>query len=116
MCGSGCSVPPGWPGVVGSASRMSVRGRESLPDVQEWSGVLPGCAGVVVLSLPDVQEWSGVPPGYPGVVGSASWMSVSGREALPDVGEWLRGPPEFTGVVGRPSGFCGSGREALTDV
>ena len=29
--------PPGCPGVVGSLSRMSKSGRETFPDVWEWS-------------------------------------------------------------------------------
>ena len=38
-------------------------------------------------SLPDVLEWSGGPPGCPGVVGKTSRMSGSGREILLDVRE-----------------------------
>ena len=29
------------------ACRMSVSGQEALPDIREWSGVPPGCPGVV---------------------------------------------------------------------
>ena len=36
-------------------------------------------------TLPDVQEWSVGPPGCPGVVGSPSRMTWSGREAIPNV-------------------------------
>ena len=39
--------PPGYPGVVGSPSRMSGSGREALPNVWEWLGGPPGCPGVV---------------------------------------------------------------------
>ena len=39
-------------------------------------------------TLPDVQEWSGGPPESSGVVAKLSRMSGSGREALPDVWEW----------------------------
>ena len=63
---------------------MSGSGREVLPDVQEWSRILP-----------DVRECSGGPPVCPVVVGRSSRMSESGREpsqmsgsgqdALPDV-------------------------------
>ena len=55
---------PGYPGVVGSPSRMSGSDRETLLD--DW-------------------EWSGGPTGCPGVVGKPSRMSGSGRDALPDV-------------------------------
>ena len=44
-------------------------------------------------SLPDIREWSGVPPGYSGVVGRSSWISRSGWEAIPDVWEWTGDPP-----------------------
>ena len=53
---------------------MSGSGRESLEDVREWSGGLPGCPGVVHR-----------PQGCPGVVRRRSRMSVTGRETLPDV-------------------------------
>ena len=67
---------------------MSGSGREALPDIQEWSGGLPGCPEVV--GKPSrmsgcVQKWSGGPPGCPGVGGKFSGMSGSGRETLPDV-------------------------------
>ena len=39
-------------------------------------------------SIPDVQQWSGDPSGCPVVVGRLSWMSGSCREALPYVREW----------------------------
>ena len=50
---------------------------ESLPDVRDWSEVFS-----------DVWEWSGVLPGCPGVIGRPLWMSKGGREALPDDWEW----------------------------
>ena len=69
-------------------TRMSVCGQEALPDVLGWSGVPPGCPGVVGMPflmsgcsrkvLPDIQEWSGVPPGCPGLVGMPSRRTVSG--------------------------------------
>ena len=39
-------------------------------------------------SLRDVQEWSGVPLKSPVVVGMPYCMSGNCREALPDVQEW----------------------------
>ena len=38
-------------------------------------------------ALRDVREWSGVPPGCPGVVAWTYRMSGSGQEDLPDVRE-----------------------------
>ena len=66
---------------------MCRRGREALPDVQEWSGGHLGC---------------------PGVVGWPSRMSRSGWEALLDVQQLQGGPPVCPGVVGRPSQMSGS--------
>ena len=40
-------------------------------------------------SLPDVWEWSGGPPEYPGVVGKTFRMSGSGQKILPDIQVWL---------------------------
>ena len=40
-------------------------------------------------SLPDVREWSGVPLGYSGVVVRPSWLSGSGWATLTDVQEPL---------------------------
>ena len=60
---------------------MSGIGRETLPVVPEgWE------------ALQDVQEWSGVSPGCPDVVGRRSRMSGSGRKALLDVRKWWGGP------------------------
>ena len=85
------------------SSRMSESGRETYPDIREWSGCPPGC---------------------PAVVGRPSWMSLRGgrpfrmsgscrvtlpdvREALPVVREWSGDPSECSGVVGKPSQMCG---------
>ena len=75
---------------------MSGNGRESLPDVREWSGGPHGCPGVARSgreaipddgsgpeSLPDVREWSRDPSGCPGEV----------IKTFPDVWEWSGGPP-----------------------
>ena len=66
MFGSGREALPENPRVVGGPNQMSRKhclmsgsGRETLPDVWEWSGDPPGC---------------------PGVVGRPSQMSGSGRE------------------------------------
>ena len=64
-------------------------------------------------SLPDVQEMSGVPHGCLGVVMRPSWMSGCGPESLLEVRE---APGEIPGVVGRPFRMYGSGRETLPDV
>ena len=40
-------------------------------------------------ALPDVREWSGVPPGCPGVVVRPSRLFGSGRATLTDVRETL---------------------------
>ena len=45
-------------------------------------------------SLPDVREWSGGPPVCPGNVGTPSQMSGSGRESFPDVRVWSGGPSD----------------------
>ena len=79
---------------------MSGSGREALPDVQEWLGGPPKCAGVVVRPSR--------------VVGRPSWMSESGWDAFLVVWEWSGGPPGCPGVVWKPSRMSGSGREALT--
>ena len=84
---------------------MSVSGRETLPNVWEWSEGAPRCLGVV-----------GRPSEICGSGRGPSRMFGSGREALSEVREWSRVPPESLVVVGRPSGICGSGREALLDV
>ena len=56
-------------------------GREALPDVLEWSGVVRSGRE----DLPNVREWSGGPPECPGVVRRPSRRSGSVREAIPDV-------------------------------
>ena len=93
---------------------MSGSGQVVLPVVREWSGVLPGCPGVV-----------GSPPECPGVFGRHSRMSLvverpyrlfgSVREAVPYVREWSRGPPGCPGVVDRPRDVM-EWREALSYV
>ena len=62
-------VPPEYPGVVGSSSRMSGSGREAFLDTREWS-----------VGLPDIWELSGSPHECPGVVGRPYRMSESDRE------------------------------------
>ena len=76
----------------GSGRDALTGGREAFPGVREWSGVPPGCLGMVVRpsrmygsgreALLDVLEWSGVPHGWSG---GPSWVSSRGREALPHV-------------------------------
>ena len=84
---------------------MSGSGRETLWDVQEWSGSSQGFAGVV--GKTSRMSGSGRMP---------SRMSEIGREALPDVMECSEGPPGYPGGFRRPSEICGSGRDALLDV
>ena len=66
-------------------AQMSGSGREAVPDVQEWLGGPPKCAGVVVRP-----SW---------VVGRPSWKFESGWDAFPVVREWSGGPPGCPGVV-----------------
>ena len=84
---------------------MSGNGQETLPDVWEWSGDLPGCPGV--FERPSMISESGQ---------EALLISGSGRESLPDVWEWSGGPPGCTGLVGRPSRMIGSDRETIPNV
>ena len=112
-------VPPGRSGgqlgvlgIVGTPSRMSLRG-----------GRLFWMSGSCQEALPVVREWSGSPLECPVVVGRPSWMSGSCRvslldvrEALPVVREWPVGPPKCPKVVGRPSRMSRNGWEALSDV
>ena len=81
-------------------------------------------------TLPDVWEWSVRPPECLHGVGRPSRMSGSGREGLQDVQEWSRGPPGCPGVVlilsrmfgrtsrmyGKTSRMSGSGPDTLPDV
>ena len=53
---------------------MSGSGRDSLPDVREWSGGLSGCPGVVGRPTRMFER--------------PSRVSESSREALRDVWEW----------------------------
>ena len=99
---------------------MSGCGRESHPDVREWS-VDPPDVWEWSVDISDVREWWGGPTGCPGRVGRSlldvlewsedhSQMFGSGREAvrdvrdalpdvrcgreaLPGVREWSGGPP-----------------------
>ena len=71
-CSEGPPGTLGCPGVVGRPSQMSGSGRETLPDVREWSGGPLEC---------------------PGVVRSSSRMAGSGQEALLDVRELSRVSP-----------------------
>ena len=73
----------------------------SLPNIQERSGVLHGCPGVV-----------GRPFGCPGLVERLSLMSGSGQETLLNVWEWYEAIPD----VRKASWLSGSGREVLPDV
>ena len=84
---------------------MSGSGREALPDIREWSGLSPGCPGVVGI----ISRMSGSGRG-------PSWMSGSSQKAFPDVREWSGGPPGCPAVVERPSQMSGSDRKALPDV
>ena len=68
---------------------MSVSGREAIPEARECSEDPQSYPGVIRKVLPDVRNWSGVPPGCSGVVGSPSGMSEIGRDALGDVREAL---------------------------
>ena len=88
--------------MVGSGREARTGGREIVPDVRVWSGVPPGCPGIVGRpsrvsgsdweALSNVRDWSGGPPGCPGVVWWTFRMTGSSRDNLPDVR-----------VVGRPS-------------
>ena len=84
MSGSGSGGSLGCPAVVVSPSLIFASGRETLPDVREWSAGPPRYAGVV-----------GRPSRMSGVVGTPARMSGScrettrisgsGREAHPNV-------------------------------
>ena len=94
---------------------MSGSGRETLPDLREWSGGPPRFAGVV--GRPSRTSGSGRD------AARIFWscrkttrISGRGREAHPDVWEWPGDPPKCPGVIGRPSRMSGSGREALLDI
>ena len=63
---------------------MTESGRETLPDVQEWSGGLPGCPG----GTPSCPGVVGVRSVCLEVIGMPSRKSGSCRETLPDVREW----------------------------
>ena len=87
------------PGVVGSPTWMAVRPfrisgsvQETLLDVREKVGRPSRMSGSGQEALPNVLEWSGVPPGCPGVVERPSWICGRGRETLSDVLEWSGDP------------------------
>ena len=79
----GSVAPHECPGVVETPFRMSGSGRDTLPDVWEWSGDPPGYLGVV-----------GRPAGCPGVVERLSRMSGSGLETLVYVRKWWKPLPD----------------------
>ena len=67
---------------------MSRSGRETLPDLREWLGGLPGCPGVV--GRPSQMS------GRPFVLSGSGWKSIldvwEWSGGLLDVREWLGGP------------------------
>ena len=77
-------------------------GRETLSNVREWSGVNPGCPGVV-----------GKPSQMSGSGRKVCQMSGRGRKAISNVREWSGDHAECLGMVGRPSRMSGSGQEAF---
>ena len=94
---------PGGPGVVGMPSRMSGSGRETHPNVREWSRNPPGCSGGLLECPGEVGRTAGCPR----VVKRLSRMSGSGQEALSDVRECSGDLAECPGVVGKPSWMFG---------
>ena len=68
---------PGGVELVRTTSRRSECGRETLTEVQKWSGNPPGGPEVV-----------GEPPGGVEVVGTTSQRSGSSRENLTEVWNW----------------------------
>ena len=85
--------------MVGRSSLRSGSGRESLPEVREWSEGPSRRSGSDREAHPKFQKWSGDSPEGPGVVGSGRW-----------------GPSEGPGVVGEASRRYGSGSGALPEV
>ena len=90
-CPGVVEAPYGFPGVVGSPSRMSGSDLEAFTYVRVV-GSLSQMFGCGWEALPDVREalsvvweWSGGPLGCPRVVGRLTRMSRNGWEALPDV-------------------------------
>ena len=97
------------------ACRMSGSGRKAISNVQEWSGVPPGCLGVVRMpSRMSGSGWEALLLSRSGR--EACLMSGSGRKAIPNVREWSDKTPGSLGVVKRPSQMSRSGRETLPDV
>ena len=109
--------------MISSPFWMSGSGRETLPNVSEWSGVPPGCPVVVSWpswmsgsgqqSLPDVRQWMGGLHECPVVVGSPYRMSLSGGSPLARCLAFVGRPSR---ISGRPSQLSGSDRLALSDV
>ena len=124
---------------------ISGSGRETLPNVREWSGGPAGCPGVVERPsqmfgscrepLTDIREWSRDPSEFLGVVRRSSWpsrgsldhfrmsgrgreafrMSGSGQKDIPNVRERSGDLSRRLGVVGWLSRMSRNGREALLD-
>ena len=94
--------------MVGSPSRWTVRGRESIPEVREGLGGPSEGPGEV-----------GKPTWRPGripeddpVVREAHLKGWEGREANPEVREVLGGPSKGPGEAGKPTWRAGRGPEA----
>ena len=77
--------------MVGRSSRRSRSGRETLLEVQKWSGD-PFCGQVVVGRHHRGSE----------VVGRPSQRSGSGQETIPEIQKRSGDPPRSPEVVGRP--------------
>ena len=121
--------------MVGRSSRRSGTWRETLPEVQNRSGVPPGVPEPD--GRPSRKFGSGRDPfGSPEVVGRHSRRSGSGWKTLPEVRKWLRDTPEGPEVsgdrpgltevsvappgdpemLGRPSRMSGSCRKTLPEI
>ena len=85
---------PGGVTLVGRRSCRSGSGGETLPEVRNWSVILPV-----------VWNWSEDPPGRPEVVGRPSRRSE----------KWSGDPAGGLEMVGRPSQRFGSGLETLPE-
>ena len=86
--------PPEGSSLLGRPSRRFGTGRETFPEVWEWSGD-PSEVWNWSGDPPKVQNWSGDPPGGSELVGR---------------------PPGVTELVWRPSRRAGTGRETLPEV
>ena len=78
--------------MVGTLSRRYKTGRETLPEIWNWSGHTFGGLELV-----------GRPSGSPEVVGRPSRRSGTGRDSLPDGPNLWADPPGVPEMVGRPS-------------